>query len=88
MRICCPHCGERGNEEFSYRGDAAPVRPAGDAPAAAWHAYVHLRDNPAGQHKELWQHVHGCRRWLMVTRDTRTHEIFTVIDAAARGGMD
>ena len=22
MRIPCPYCGERGNEEFSYLGDA------------------------------------------------------------------
>ena len=27
MRIACPYCGERGNEEFIYLGDAALVRP-------------------------------------------------------------
>jgi sarcosine oxidase subunit delta len=75
MRIPCPHCGERGNEEFSYRGAAGLVRPAPDAPAAAWHEYVYVRDNPAGAHRELWQHVNGCRRWLVVARDTRTHAI-------------
>ena len=84
MRISCPHCGERGSEEFLYRGAADPVRPAADAPAEAWHDYVYLRDNPAGPHRELWQHLHGCRRWLVVTRDTRTHAIFAVADAAAR----
>jgi heterotetrameric sarcosine oxidase delta subunit len=81
MRIPCPHCGARGNEEFTYLGPAGLVRPEPDAPLEAWHAYVHLRDNPAGPHRELWHHLHGCRRWLVVTRDTRTHEIFGAEDA-------
>ncbi len=46
--------------------------------ARRWHAYVYLRDNPAGPHRELWQHVAGCRAWLVVTRDTRTHEVLRV----------
>lgn len=89
MRILCPHCGERGNEEFSYLGDATVRRPDGStesAPAArpgepgfdAWMDYVYLRDNPAGPQRELWQHVHGCRAWLVVTRDTRNHAIAAV----------
>ncbi len=49
--------------------------PLDDAARAQWHDYVYLRDNPAGPHRELWQHVSGCRAWLVVTRDTRTHEI-------------
>ena len=81
MRIACPHCGERGNEEFFYLGAAGLPRPVADAPAEAWHEYVYQRDNPAGQHKELWQHLNGCRRWLAVTRDTRTHAIASVVDA-------
>jgi sarcosine oxidase subunit delta len=36
---------------------------------------VYLRDNPAGAHEELWYHAFGCRSWLIVTRDTRSHEI-------------
>ena len=82
MRIPCPHCGERGNEEFSYLGDATVSRPAGDVvPSAgsgvahAWMDYVYLRQNPPGAHRELWQHVHGCRLWLVVTRNVSTHEI-------------
>ena len=81
MRIPCPHCGPRGNEEFSYLGPAGLRRPAFGEPLAAWHEYVHLRDNPPGPHKELWHHVHGCRRWLVVTRDTTTHEVFGAVDA-------
>ena len=85
MRIECCYCGERGNEEFAYQGDATVVRPDGDpglpldaAAQQRWHDYVYLRDNPAGAHRELWQHVSGCRAWLVVTRDTRTHEILRV----------
>ena len=40
-----------------------------------FHDYLHLRDNPAGVHRELWYHEHGDRSWLVVTRDTCTHEI-------------
>jgi sarcosine oxidase subunit delta len=80
MRIPCPFCGERGNEEFAYRGDATVRRPAEHGPEAraAWVDYVYIRDNPAGPHRELWQHVHGCRSWLVVTRDVRTHAVSAV----------
>ncbi len=82
MRIPCPHCGERGHEEFSYLGAAGLVRPAPDAPLEAWNDYVHLRRNPAGAHRELWHHAHGCRRWLVVTRNISTHEISGAEDAS------
>ncbi|MDB5416266.1 MAG: Sarcosine oxidase delta subunit heterotetrameric [Rubritepida sp.] len=78
MRIDCPHCGERGSAEFSYLGAADPKRPAANASAEAWHDYVYLRENPAGPLRELWQHVHGCRQWLVVTRDTRNHLVLGV----------
>ena len=48
--------------------------------------YVYLRDNPAGRHREFWYHAFGCRAWLSVTRDTRTHAIERVETAQpARG---
>jgi heterotetrameric sarcosine oxidase delta subunit len=75
MRIQCPFCGERDASEFTYLGDATVRRPS--APEKFFEA-VYLRDNPAGRHEELWYHGFGCRSWLRVTRDTRTHEIFTV----------
>ncbi len=74
MRIPCPYCGERDAREFSYLGDANVVRPATDD-AAAFREYVNLRDNKAGAHREFWYHASGCRSWLVVTRDTRTHRI-------------
>lgn len=77
MRIPCPFCGERDVSEFSYRGDAAFRRPDPDAAEAAalFFEAVYLRDNPAGPHEELWYHASGCRSWIRVRRDTRTHVI-------------
>jgi methylglutamate dehydrogenase subunit B len=75
MRIPCPYCGSRDVQEFSYLGDANLRRPDPEAPEAAFHDYVYLRDNPAGPHRELWHHGSGCRNWLVVTRNTVTHAI-------------
>ncbi len=83
MRIPCPHCGERGSEEFTVLGAADPVRPGPEAGEDAWVAYVHLRENHAGEHQELWHHSHGCRAWLVVARDTVTHAVLSAVPAAA-----
>ena len=77
MRIPCPYCGERDAEEFSIQGEAAGPRPAGDD-AEAMHGYVHLRVNEYGPTEEYWYHAQGCRRWLLVARDTRDHAILGV----------
>lgn len=86
MRIRCPLCGERDAQEFSYRGDARPTRPAGEdrgtEELGAMTDYVHLRENPAGPLPEHWYHGAGCHAWLVVTRDTRTHAITNVVAAA------
>jgi sarcosine oxidase subunit delta len=79
--IHCPHCGVRPKEEFTVKGDAAAIRPAPDASDKVWTDYVFLRENPVGRLSELWQHVSGCRRWLVVERDTVTHQVFAVSDA-------
>jgi len=72
MRIPCPYCGERGVHEFAYRGDASLSRPDMDE---GFYDYVYLRRNVAGEHSEHWYHAQGCRNWIVVMRDTRTHEI-------------
>jgi sarcosine oxidase subunit delta len=79
--IPCPHCGPRPREEFSIRG-AALQRPAPEAGPDAWFAYVYLRENPRGVIEEHWRHVCGCRRWLVVTRNTLTHEVLAARDVA------
>ncbi len=79
MRLTCPLCGARDRREFYYKGDAvALTRPAPNADPSEWDDYMHLRDNPAGQTRDLWQHEAGCGAWLVVTRDTCTHEISDV----------
>ncbi|NRP73013.1 Sarcosine oxidase subunit delta [Ensifer psoraleae] len=80
--ISCPHCGVRPKEEFAIKG-AVLSRPAPDAGHQAWTEYVYLRDNPRGIHREYWHHTSGCRRWLVVTRDTASHEVELCLDAAA-----
>ncbi|PJK27581.1 sarcosine oxidase subunit delta [Minwuia thermotolerans] len=78
MIIDHPLLGPRDIAEFICLGDAVLIeRPdpaAGDA-MDRFHDWLHLRDNPAGEHRELWYHEHGDRSWLVVTRDTLTHEI-------------
>ncbi len=79
MRLTCPLCGERDRREFYYQGAAVALqRPAPDAGIAAWDAYLHLRDNPEGETRDLWHHEAGCGAWLMVTRNTATHAVLDV----------
>jgi sarcosine oxidase subunit delta len=85
MRIPCPFCGMRDLREFSYLGDASVERPDPDSADALvrFVEYVYVRDNRAGLHREFWYHGSGCQDWLVVTRDTRTHEILGT-EAASR----
>ena len=81
MIINHPLLGPRDAAEFVYLGDAALLnRPDWQAPDAAeqFYDYQYLRDNPAGDHRELWYHEQGDRSWLIVTRNTLSHEIIKV----------
>ena len=80
MIINHPILGPRDAQEFVYLGDAALInRPDGlTATPQEMHDYVYLRGNPAGEHRELWYHEQGDRSWLVVTRNTVTHEITKV----------
>jgi sarcosine oxidase subunit delta len=79
MQIVCPYCGARDAAEFAVQGEVAGARPTptdfGEADRDAFHDYVHLRVNEHGPTREYWYHAAGCRRWLVVTRDTRDHAI-------------
>ena len=80
MIINHPLLGPRDAQEFVYLGDAGLIdRPDGmTASLEVMHDYTYLRDNPAGEHRELWYHEQGDRSWLVVTRNTLTHEISNV----------
>ena len=85
----CPHCGPRDHSEFRYGGDATKARPdLGEADAKPWHNHVFLFDNPKGAHKEFWQHVLGCRQWIVVERDTFTQVISGSRPARDKGGVN
>ena len=94
MIIEHPLLGPRDATEFTYLGDASLIdRPdwQSDDAADRFHDYLYLRDNPAGLHHELWFHEQGDRSWLVVTPDTRTHEIQDVAlakDVAIAAGRD
>lgn len=80
MIIPHPLLGPRDAQEFTYLGDASLLnRPdwQGEAAGLAFFEYQYLRDNPAGVHRELWFHEQGDRSWLVVTRNTVTHEIIS-----------
>ena len=81
MIINHPLLGPRDAAEFVYLGDASLMhRPDWQDKDAAnqFYEYQYLRDNPAGKHRELWYHEQGDRSWLVVTRNTLTHEILSV----------
>ena len=85
MLIDHPLLGPRDAREFVCLGDASLIdRPDPDAfgtredAVEAFVDWLYLRDNPAGLHDELWFHEQGDRSWLVVTRDTTTHEIHAV----------
>lgn len=81
MIINHPLLGPRDAQEFTYLGDASLIdRPDWQAEDAAelFYNYQYLRNNPAGEHRELWFHEGGDRSWLVVTRNTVTHEISNV----------
>ena len=81
MLIPCPHCGTRPVEEFTFLGDATVSRPESvdAATVEQWQEYVYLRDNPRGDFFEYAQHSGGCRAWLVVTRNTDTHEVYNAV---------
>jgi sarcosine oxidase subunit delta len=89
MIINHPLLGPRDAAEFVYLGDASLMnRPAWKGEDAteeqtektldAYHDYLYIRENKAGEHQELWYHEQGDRSWLVVTRNTITHEISKV----------
>ena len=78
MIIDCPHCGARDSSEFYFRGEAPVQRPDYADGTDAFVDYVYARSNVAGLGWEHWHHAAGCRNWLLIERDTRTHMIHSV----------
>ena len=88
LRLTCPLCGERDHTEFRYGGDASKTRPPhGEARAEVWHDHHFLFDNPKGVHREYWQHILGCRHWMVVERHTVTNAVTGTWDAREHAAM-
>lgn len=77
LRIPCPFCGERDEDEFIYGGDADRQRPADPqlVSETQWTDYLYHRNNTKGPVIEWWWHVQGCTKWFQIERDTLTHTI-------------
>jgi heterotetrameric sarcosine oxidase delta subunit len=82
MIINHPLLGPRDSEEFVYLGAADLInRPNNweqDASAEDFYQYQYIRENIAGDHRELWYREQGDQSWLVVTRNTLSHEIINV----------
>jgi len=76
--IECPWCGERDQSEFAAHGEAHIARPTDPASLSdqQWGDLLFFRNNPKGLHFERWNHVHGCRRWFNIARNTATYELY------------
>jgi methylglutamate dehydrogenase subunit B len=86
MRLNCPLCGPRDRREFYYSGSEDYLNRPATNDVQAWDDMLHLRANPAGETRDLWYHETGCGSWLLVTRNTVTHDILSTERVADRKG--
>ena len=74
--IPCPYCGPRNEDEFVCWSEVVPRPSDPDALSdAEWTDHVYNHANPRGWVREQWWHERGCRRWIIVERNTVTHEV-------------
>ncbi len=66
--LVCPFCGSRPIDEFVFHKTLPNV--AGGA-----FETTYLRDNEPAASLEHWQHVYGCRAWLLLRRNPSTGEV-------------
>lgn len=74
IQIPCPHCGPRPVEEFAF-GEMLSVPDHITDPDERDIDRAFMHNNPEGPQREAWFHTYGCRRWVYLTRDTRTDEV-------------
>lgn len=78
LYIPCPYCGKRDEVEFICGGeDIARPQDLDNLTDAEWADYLFSRRNIRGEHKELWYHSSGCRKWFSLVRDTVTYKIIS-----------
>ncbi len=74
LRITCPYCGIRDEDEFRFGGEVREPRPGLEVGDTAWADYLFNRNNIKGLQRERWCHADGCGQWFELNRNTLTHE--------------
>ena len=72
-RLACPFCGARELREFQFR----KTQPTPRTDATPYER-VYERMGSLDESTEHWQHVAGCRAWLLVRRNPSTGEVHAV----------
>jgi len=80
----CPWCGPRDVDEFGYGGEMHARPDPRTTTPDEWRDYLYLRRNVAGWTRERWYHRMGCRRYVVVERDTTTNEVRAHASQAGR----
>jgi len=70
--LACPYCGPRELEEFTFRKTLPP--PSSATP----YARIYERVDSLTQSLEHWQHLRGCRAWLLVNRNPSSGAVVSV----------
>jgi sarcosine oxidase subunit delta len=71
----CPWCGDRDAGEFRYVSEVLPRPDPATATPQQWRDYLYLRGNKRTWVAERWYHRAGCRRYLVLERDTSTDQV-------------
>jgi sarcosine oxidase subunit delta len=72
MRLVCPFCGPRELREFQFH----KTLPAG--PGSVFARTYERIDHPE-RSVEHWQHVEGCRAWLLVERNPSSGTVLRTV---------
>jgi methylglutamate dehydrogenase subunit B len=70
-QLQCPFCGARELQEFEFRKTRANV-------TTSEFSKVYLRVDSIDLSVEYWQHVQGCRAWLLVERNPSTGAVLSI----------
>ncbi len=70
-QLNCPFCGPRELHEYEFRKTRANVTSCG-------FSKVYLRIDSLEVSSEYWQHVHGCRAWLLIRRNPSTGVVLDI----------
>lgn len=70
-QLVCPFCGARELDEFEFRKTAPSVD-------GSPFERVYMRVAQLDLSIEHWQHIRGCRAWLVVERNPSTDAIHRV----------